>query len=148
MGSPLWMRVHGGSTHFPIALVITSVVFDLIAFAVQREPYTRDLHAAGFYALIVGALASMAAVLSGLIISGWSVLGSSMLLKHHLFLWPAFGLLVGLAAWRLTVGQQASPRSFAVYLALAVLTAGLLSGAGYWGGEIMMQSAMGGAVGS
>ena len=130
--------MHGGVTHFPIALIVASVLFDLIGYLLNREPHSRDLHAAAFYALMLGALASFAAVLSGLIIANWQILGSGLLGKHHLFLWPAFALMVGLAAWRLVVRFGASRRAYAVYIGVSVLTAGLMGIAGYWGGEMLL----------
>jgi mono/diheme cytochrome c family protein len=68
------------------------------------------------------------------------VLGHEAELFHHLFVWPAFALLVGLGAWRALVGDKASPRGFAIYLAVLFLTAGLMAGAGYWGGELILNS--------
>ena len=93
----LWANLHGGSTHFPIALMIASFLFDALAY-VGREPYKRDLHD---------------------------------------FVWPAFGLMVGLATWRLVVRNDAARPAFGVYLACAALTAVLMAAAGYFGGELM-----------
>jgi len=138
MTGSIWVKMHGGTTHFPIALLIASVLFDLIGYALQREPHTRDLHMAAFYALMLAALGSLAAVLSGLIISGWQVFGDGLLAKHHDFVWPAFALLVGLAVWRLVVRQRASRRAYALYLACSVVSAGLMAAAGYWGGEMLL----------
>lgn len=75
MNMKFWADIHGGTTHFPIALLITSFVFDAIAYVINRDPVRRDLHIASFYALLLGALGSFAAVLSGLIISRWEVFG-------------------------------------------------------------------------
>lgn len=139
MGANIWwVRIHGGVTHFPIALVIASMLFDLAGYALNREQYSRDLHAAGFYAIVLGALASFAAVLSGLVLTSGEMLGSGMLLKHHVLMWPGFALLVAAAGWRLAARNRASRRAFAAYLMVAITTAALLSGAGYWGGEMMM----------
>ena len=85
-----WGNIHGGSTHFPIALLFSSFLFDAASFGLHRKPISRDLRVAAFYALLLGALAAFAAVLSGLIISGWQTTGSGALAKHHLFVWPAF----------------------------------------------------------
>lgn len=138
MNNSLWARMHGGVTHFPIAMLIASMLFDLIGYGLNREPVSRDLHAASFYALMLGALASFAAVLSGLLLSRFEVFGSGSLGKHHTFLWPAFALLIGLAVWRLIVRDRASRRAFACYLAVSIVATVLMSGAGYWGGELMM----------
>ena len=133
----LWANLHGGSTHFPIALMIASVIFDALAYFWNREPYKRDLYAAGFYSLLLGAAAVFVAVLSGLVISAWQFFGTGLLAKHHDFVWPAFGLMIGLAVWRLTVRGEASRPAFGVYLVVAALTSGLMAAAGYFGGELL-----------
>ena len=138
MNSPLWAQMHGGVTHFPVALLIASVLFDMIGHIVNRDPVSRDLRAAAFYALLLGALASFAAVLTGLILTNWEVFGTGLLGKHHRFIWPAFGLMVGLAVWRLYVRERASRKSFTIYLGIALLAAALMAAAGYWGGEMVL----------
>jgi uncharacterized membrane protein len=132
----LWANLHGGSTHFPIAMMIASFLFDFAAY-VLREPYKRDLHVAGYYTLLLGALATFVAVLSGLAISAWQFFGEGLLLKHHDFVWPAFGLMIGLAVWRLVVRNEASRLAFGAYLVCAAITAGLMGAAGYFGGELL-----------
>jgi uncharacterized membrane protein len=137
MPHKFWVDMHGGSTHFPIALMIAAMVFDLIGFFWNREPQTRDLRMAAFYALMLAALATFGAVLSGFMISGWHATGDGLLAKHHLFVWPAFGLIVALAIWRLIVGQKASRSAYAWYLAALTATAVVVAIAGYWGGEML-----------
>ena len=138
MDNPIWARLHGGSTHFPIALLLSSLLFDFLGFFLRREPLSRDLHVAGFYALLLGTLGSFAAVLSGLMLTHWETLGKGGLRTHHLFLWPAFALLVGLAVWRLVVREHAGRSAFGAYLVVAVVAAGLMAAAGYWGGEMLL----------
>ena len=138
MDRSIWVKMHGGTTHFPIALIVASMLFDIIGYAMNREPHSRDLHAAAFYSLILGALASFGAVLSGLMLTNWQTFGSGDLAEHHYFLWPAFALIVGLAVWRITVRYSATRAAFAVYLAVSVVTAVLMIIAGYWGGELLV----------
>lgn len=133
-----WGNIHGGSTHFPIALLFSSFLFDAAGFGLHRRAFSRDLHVAAFYALLLGALASFAAVLSGLIISNWQFYGGGKLAKHHLFVWPAFGLIVALAVWRIIVRDQASRLAYGGYLFAAFAATGLMLAAGYWGGELGM----------
>jgi uncharacterized membrane protein len=57
---------------------------------------------------------------------------------HHRFIWPAFGLLVALAVWRLIVKDQMSRTGFYLYLFLMFLTSGLMAAAGYFGGELLI----------
>ena len=132
----LWANLHGGSTHFPIAMMIASFLFDFAAY-VLRDPLKRDLHVAGFYTLLLGAAATFVSVLSGLAISAWQFFGEGLLAKHHDFVWPAFGLMIGLVVWRLVVRTDAARPAFGVYLVFAALTAGLMGAAGYFGGELL-----------
>jgi len=127
MNSSLWVKMHGGATHFPIALLMVSALFDLASWVVPGKPGTTrvlGLRAAGFYTLVLGALSSIAAVFSGLIISRGEIWGRGNLARHHLFLWPAFGLLIGLAVWRVVVGNRASNFALKIYLIVALLAAG------------------------
>lgn len=143
MDNSLWVKMHGGTTHFPIALVMASTLFDLAGFMVADNPEKSrwaGLRAAGFHTLMLGAAGSFGAVLSGLIISHGEIWGHGNLARHHAFLWPAFGLLLALAVWRLVVGKHPSQRAFKIYLAASVVTSGLMSAAGYWGGELLLNS--------
>src|SRR5262245_22449149 len=111
MDNSLWVKMHGGTTHFPIALVMASVLFDLITSLAPDTPdksRRAGFRVAAFYTLVLGALGSLGAVLSGLVISHGQLWGRGNLARHHIFLWPAFGLLIGLAVWRLVVRAQAS----------------------------------------
>ena len=137
----LWPKLHGASTHFPVALTMAAALFDGMGFVWPKSsPRKAQLQAAGYFTIILGALGTFPAVLSGLLMTKGEVLGHDALLFHHLFVWPAFAALVGLGVWRTRVGDGASPRSFAVYLVVLFLTAGLMAGAGYWGGELILNS--------
>ena len=141
MYDSFWARIHGGTTHFPIALLIASVLFDLAGFFVPDQPggaRRAGLHAAGYYALLLGALGSLGAVASGLVLTQGGMWGHGDLGRHHRCVWPAFGLLITLAVWRLAVRDRASRRAFAIYLAAALVATGLMSAAGYWGGELLL----------
>jgi uncharacterized membrane protein len=138
MNNIFWARMHGGATHFPMALLLVSVIFDVAGFWWRNELRRRDFQAVGFYSLLVAAIASPAAVLSGIALSKGKLMGSGTLLLHHLFIWPAFALLIGLAVWRLAVRERASRRAFGGYLVLAIAASVAMLGAGYWGGEMLV----------
>ncbi len=138
MNPTFWARMHGGATHFPIALLMVSVVFDAAGFWWHNELGRRELRAFGFYSLLVAAAAAPLAVLSGIALSKGKLMGSGALLLHHLFIWPAFGLLVGLAVWRLVVRERASRSASRCYLVLATIAAAAMMGAGFWGGEMII----------
>jgi uncharacterized membrane protein len=138
MDPSIWAKAHGATVHFPLALSLGSGVLDATAFALGARPRARDLHVAGYWTIIGGTVGSLPAVASGLLMTKGSLLGHGALRMHHLFVWPAFTLLVALATWRLCVGPQPKRRLLAVYLVGISLMVGLMSAAGYWGGELMI----------
>jgi len=138
MNASFWQRIHGGSTHFPMVLVLASVVFDFVAWRSRDEVLRRGLHAAGFGSAVVAMLGGIGAVIGGLIMTRGRVLGSGYEKLHHLFVWPAFSLCVVFVTWRLFKRQQMPQRGLGIYLAGMSAAAALMMGAGYWGGEILL----------
>jgi uncharacterized membrane protein len=138
MDSLFWSRAHGGATHFPIALILGAALFDLLAFFLPRSPKRRDFSAIGYWLVILGALGSFGAVFTGLALTHGTIAGTGLILRHHLFVWPAFALIVGAATWRFVVGKQPSRRGFAIYLCAMVLACTLIGAAGFFGGELLL----------
>jgi uncharacterized membrane protein len=137
----IWPRLHGATTHFPVALTMVAVFCDGLGWMLPgSSPHKAKLLGAGYYVIILGALGTFPAVLSGLFMTKGEVLGHDALLYHHLLVWPSFALLVGLGAWRAMVGESYSPRGFGIYVCVLLLAAGLMAGAGYWGGELILNS--------
>jgi uncharacterized membrane protein len=137
----IWPKLHGASVHFPVALTMAAALFDGLGWAwPDSSPRKVQFHAAGYFTIILGALGTFPAVLSGLFMTKGVVLGHDALLFHHLFVWPAFAMLVGLGTWRALAGEKASPRHFSIYIIVQFVTAGLMAGAGYWGGELILNS--------
>jgi len=138
MNALFWQRMHGGSTHFPIVLLLVSVAFDLVARWWRDDAARRGLRLAAFGCAIVGVLGGCGAVVSGLAMSHGQVIGTGYEKYHHLFVWPAFGLATGFVVWRSLKGgwifQPASTR----YLTGMGVAAALMMGAGYWGGEMLL----------
>jgi uncharacterized membrane protein len=138
MGKEFWLRLHGGSTHFPIVLLFVSVLFDALGLCWPDRSTRRGLHLAGFCAALIGVSFTFLAVASGLLISRWRVLGSGSLLRHHIFVWPVFGISIALVVWRLIMRERASSRAFGIYLVGMVAASALVFAAGYWGGELAL----------
>lgn len=134
----IWSHLHGASVHFPIALMLVSTFCDcaslLFAHAEQKR---RALRSTATITIVLGALVSYAAVGTGLVMTRWQVWGHGSLLRHHQFVWPAFALMVGLATWRVFARRNSDDKLPPVYLVLMLLAAGLMGGAGYWGGEVL-----------
>ncbi len=138
MDGTIWPKMHGAAVHFPIALVLCSWALDACGLLWPGLADRRGLHAAGYWTLLLGALGTVPAVVSGLAMTKGVVLGHDAQRMHHLFVWPAFALIVGLAAWRSLAPEFATPRAIAAYLAVAGLAGTLVSAAGYWGGEMLL----------
>ena len=138
MDALFWQRMHGGSTHFPIVLLLASVVFDFFAWRTRDDGLRRGLHLAGLGSAIVAVLAAVGAVISGLGMTRGELLGSGYEKIHHLFVWPAFGLCVALVSWRLLQRGRMPQRRFGIYLAGMGIASALIMGAGFFGGEMLL----------
>ena|SRR5678815_38313 len=135
----VWSKLHGAATHFPIALMIISALCDGVSFFSNDAGLRRSYRFTGTLTIVIGALGSYAAVLTGLVMTKGQIWGHATLLHHHQFIWPAFALMTGLATWRSVSSTEPSRKAAAIYLVLLILSAGLVSGAGYWGGELLNQ---------
>jgi len=133
----IWSKLHGAATHFPIALMLVSAFCDALVLVTRDEEWRRSLRSASGLTIVLGALGSYAAVFSGLVLARWQVGGHGALLRHHQFVWPAFALMTGLATWRILTRSSAERAPAPIYLVLMFLAAVLMSGAGYWGGELL-----------
>jgi uncharacterized membrane protein len=138
MNSLFWARLHGGATHFPIALILGGALFDALAFVMPGSLRKRDFATVGYWLIIAGALGSFGAVFSGLFLAHGAIGGSGSLLRHHLFVWPAFALMIGLGTWRFLVGPTPSRRASVFYLGITALAAACISIAGFFGGELLL----------
>ena len=141
MSTGFWSDAHGAATHFPIALALISGAFDIGALLIGEKPVGRGLNMAGYWTIVSAAVLSLPAVLSGLLITKGSLLGHGALRLHHLFVWPAFALLIGLATWRVFIGVSGERKCSWAYLSAVVVLIGLISAAGYWGGRMMTANA-------
>ena len=133
-----WDKLHGATTHFPIALLLFSTLCDFVSVTFKKLPFARGLRLVSFYGLAVAAVGSLGAVVSGIALAKGDLWGRGYLGWHHRFVWPAFGLLVALAVWRLVVRDETSRVGLCVYLILMLLASGFVAAAGYFGGEILL----------
>jgi uncharacterized membrane protein len=132
-----WDRVHGGSTHLPIALALTSALLDGVGSIVPCR-FRERFRFSGYFTLLLAALAAVPAVISGLMLTKWDAVGSGVTLLHHYFVWPSLGLLIALVVWRSIVRHRTSRIGFSIYLIAILITAMLISIAGFWGGEMVL----------
>jgi uncharacterized membrane protein len=139
MNAEVWAKIHGAAVHFPIALVLCSGALDASGFLFPRLASRRGLHAAAYWTIVLGAVGTVPAVVSGLIMSNGVMLGHDTLRLHHLFVWPAFALIIGIATWRMLGDDVAAKKPPLGYLAAVGLAAILVMAASYWGGELILK---------
>src|SRR2546423_13322628 len=94
--------------HFPIALFIFSVAFDLLAIW-KRNPAMAK---AAYYNLVAAALTAPLAIASGLTAWQWQLEGAHLkgnLLLHMTFALTARGMIWVLCGWRLPDAKLSPP---------------------------------------
>jgi uncharacterized membrane protein len=133
----IWSKAHGASTHFPIALMITSALCDTAGLLRASGAWGHALRSAGATSVVVGAAASLAGAATGLILARGQWWGHGALLQHHRFVWPGLMLMLVLAAWRLSMVRNSPHRLPLLYRVLSFSAAVLMGAAGYWGGEVL-----------
>jgi len=79
--------------HFPIALFISAVLFDLIAYWSKRRPFAD----AAYYNLLIAALATIPTLVTGIV--AWQLQLGGQKLTGILLLHFLFGILSGALIW-------------------------------------------------
>ena len=132
----LWQHLHGATSHFPIAGMILSFLFDFGA-TLFRRPTWRHV---GFWTLIAAVVAAVPTVLTGLSAQyGWFGIekwpADHLLIHRNLAL---FGSGVGLvlAIWRTVRKDALKGAEWFVYLALLAVATGLIGFTGYYGAYV------------
>jgi uncharacterized membrane protein len=119
--------------HFPIALFISSFVFDLLAIATG----IRSLAKAAYYNLIGAAITALAAVATGVLAWQLQLEGERLRgnLRLHLGLGASAAVLIWSLAWWRRRQEHSDSRSLAVgYWALAFLAVLVVALTGHLGG--------------
>jgi len=119
--------------HFPIALFIISVAFDLLAFWKDNPALAK----AAYYNLVAAALAAPVAVVTGLAAWQWQLEGAKLkgtLLLHLALALVSSALIWILCAWR--VRRRKDPQQIPgfIYLYLTLVTVFLIALTGHLGG--------------
>jgi uncharacterized membrane protein len=121
--------------HFPIALFIISVAFDLLAIWRNNPTMAK----AAYYNLLAAALTTPMAIATGLTAWQWQLEGAKLkgnLLVHLVFALSASGMIWLLCGWRFR--QRKSPQTAPgiFYILLALVTVLLIAITGHLGGIV------------
>ena len=121
--------------HFPIALFIISVAFDLVAIWRKNPTMAK----AAYYNLLAAALTAPVAVATGLTAWQWQLEGAKLkgnLLLHMIFALSASAMIWLLCAWRIRQRKLPERTLGITYIFLALATVLLIALAGHRGGIV------------
>ena len=138
--------VHPLAIHFPIALLMTSLLLDGLALLLKRP----RLHRVALWNLGLGTLGAAVAVLTGL--------QAARIAKHsfeihrvmelHRKLGIATLILTGLlTSWRLFTRDRLSPKTRALTLLVMLVITGVTSLGAHLGGRLVYEFGLGGVYG-
>ncbi len=138
-------QLHPPVVHFAIALIIVSVIFDILGYLLNKN----SLKNAGFWTMIGGVIAVIGAFITGVqaeevveeFIEGTKAYD---LLEKHEELGeslPWIVLIVG--GFRLFLNLKESKKIFGLYLIIALLTAGVVGYQGRLGGKLVYEYGVG-----
>jgi uncharacterized membrane protein len=128
--------------HFPIALLMASVFFDVVAYWRKREVFEKVAK----WNLAVGVLLGIAAVISGLLaaesVPQFPVIHEAVE-RHEALAFVTLGVFAILFLWRFLRNGNFFERWRPFYLALAIIGIFILGAAAYYGGELVYKFGVG-----
>ena len=137
-----WPRLHALLNDFPIALLVTAVFFDLLAVATRRVV----LRQVSFSLLLVGALAAVVAVVSGLQAEDHIEHGEAVhqvMGTHERFALISLSVFGVLALWRLFRERRMGVLERRVTVVASLAGVGVLFATGLYGGRLVFEHAAG-----
>jgi len=130
-------HLHPMLVHFPIALIVFGFIADVASFLFKKEACLSKF---GFYLLIFGTLASLSALLTGLLFtSEMSGTAGEVKETHELFAWITVGTLIALSALRIFLKVKNKEETDLKWIALTLygLAAIAVSITGFYGGTLV-----------
>ncbi len=135
-----WPQLHAALNDLPTALLLTAVLFELIA-VVTRRPGFRQV---SFWTLIVGAVGGAAAVISGLQAEEHIEHGEAVhrvMETHEQLGLITLGVFGVLALWRIVRERRMGALERALALILSLGGAGVLFVTANYGGRLIFEHA-------
>jgi len=130
-------HLHPMLVHFPIALIVFGFIADLASILFKKEACLSKF---GFYLLIFGTLASLSALLTGVLFtSEMSGAAGEVKETHELFAWITVGLLIAVSAFRLFLKFKNKEESELKWIAFALYGLAAISViiTGFYGGTLV-----------
>ncbi len=137
-----WPRLHAVLNDFPVALLLTAVLFDLLAVVTKRPSFRQ----VGVWTMLVGAVGGGLAVLSGLEAEEHISHGDAVhrVMETHeqlgLITLAVFGVVT---LWRIARERRMSAGERGLSLVLSLVGVGFLFATGFYGGKLVFEHAAG-----
>jgi len=137
----LWQHFHGATTHFPIALAIASVAFDLGGLVLKKD----SLRAAGFWTMVAALLSALVGTGTGLYYIYLDPKGKTnfanglteaTVLLHRNYGLAGTGLLALAGLLRLARRDRLTNVTLVIYLLLALAGTVFIGLTGFKGGYV------------
>jgi uncharacterized membrane protein len=135
-----WPRLHAALNDLPTALLLTAVLFDLLALALKRPGFRQ----VGFWTLMAGAIGGVAAVLSGLQAEDHIEHGEAVhevMETHEKLALITLGIFAVLALWRIVRERRMGNSERLVVLLLSLGGLGVLFTTANYGGRLVFDHA-------
>lgn len=135
-----WPEIHGGLTHFPVALLITACVFDLAA-VLRRQPEGRLI---SFWLLVAAVVMAVPSLVAGWM-TGDQLFGRApqppkIFILHRGAAFATSGLALLLLLGRARAGDRLTGPAVAASVVLMCLAAGGAAYTGFLGGRMLFGS--------
>lgn len=134
--------LHPMIVHFPIALLITSVLFDAASKIFKRD----SLRDGALWLLVLGLIGGIAASIAGDFAEEAAEkagIAESLIETHETLAFVTMGIFGVLLVWRLFLRNNFTAQLFAIYLFVAAIGVGTLSATGYYGGDLVYEHGAG-----
>jgi uncharacterized membrane protein len=137
-----WPRLHAALNDLPVALLLTAVLFDLLAIVTKRQSFRQ----VGVWTMLVGAIGGAVAVLSGLQAEEHISHGDAVhrVMETHeqlgLITLAVFGVLT---LWRIVRERRMGPGERVLSLIVSIAGVGVLFATGVYGGKLIFEHAAG-----
>jgi uncharacterized membrane protein len=135
-----WPRLHAALNDLPTALLLTAVLFDVLALALKRPGFRQ----VSFWTLIVGAIGGAAAVLSGLQAEDHIEHGEAVheiMETHEKLALITLGIFAVLALWRIFRERRMANPERLLVLVLSLGGLGVLFATANYGGRMVFEHA-------
>jgi uncharacterized membrane protein len=133
------IQLHPSVVHFPIALLVVSVLLDVAGVLFRRASLTQ----AGFYTLVAGSLAATAAVLTGPEHDARDAAARTILHRHELFAALTVLCCLVMVGMRLGNAEGLYGTGAIGYLALGIVLVVCVLLTGYFGGQMVYEHGVG-----